>query len=499
MPLPEDCIASPGIILRPMLATRHTGKETSFIGGAPQLPDKLDWPTFGPGKTPLHFFAQIDLSQVPPELNAGGVTWPISNFPASGFLQVFLPLEDTMIYDWPPVLLYFEDQENNAERMPPIDLPDLGTSKVVDFELASQGGKLLPHAALEFLPYMSFRRAVTENGEEQPTPATQELITAATQASLTETLGQPQPGSAEAIALAQRFQDHIALTTPPGLDQAEDADLQPIDQWQMVFEWSREFIMSLIDEILRVANGMLATNNGPETLPQAVNGFETLKRRFLAINHAEAGRESPNLNPPHLGWFTRIWSGLVASNEVDIQALRWMRRAKGKSAQMSPAEIVEFTQFLQRIEDQATSTQYIKLQMLRGTPGVTIKRGKLRQAAAKAISHAAKERGPAHDDPNANQLGPNWIAWQAKVARSTYFEGVGPIQGYNQQPLQMFGEGDDIQSTAFENRDKIMLLQLGNRFGTGINYGDTAIQIWISPKDLAQGRFDRIEHTVDAS
>ena len=68
-------------------------------------------------------------------------------------------------------------------------------------------------------------------------------------------------------------------------------------------------------------------------------------------------------------------------------------------------------------------------------------------------------------------------------------------------PLQMFGQGFEIQSAVTENADKVMLLQFGDPDShIPIHFsGDGIFQVWIEPKDLAQGRFDRIHTTLDAT
>ena len=85
------------------------------------------------------------------------------------------------------------------------------------------------------------------------------------------------------------------------------------------------------------------------------------------------------------------------------------------------------------------------------------------------------------------------IAEDAKYAEGPHRFSMGRM------PLQMFGQGFEIQSAVSDNADKILLLQLGGS-GSGIPIdfqGDGIVQIWIAPEDLAKARFDRTTTTFD--
>lgn len=68
-------------------------------------------------------------------------------------------------------------------------------------------------------------------------------------------------------------------------------------------------------------------------------------------------------------------------------------------------------------------------------------------------------------------------------------------------PLQMFGHGFEVQDAVSKNADKVLFLQLGDPLsGIPIDFGgDGVLQIWIAPRDLAEGQFDRITATLDLS
>ena len=93
--------------------------------------------------------------------------------------------------------------------------------------------------------------------------------------------------------------------------------------------------------------------------------------------------------------------------------------------------------------------------------------------------------------------------WDAYVHRSTQIKPdakeVRYTQGSDMQPFQFFGHGDNVQNAALEQRGKIMLLQIGNNFGTPVTMPDIVIQMWIDPEDLAMGQFDNVVWTQDCS
>lgn len=107
-----------------------------------------------------------------------------------------------------------------------------------------------------------------------------------------------------------------------------------------------------------------------------------------------------------------------------------------------------------------------------------------------------------NEDMHNPEKDPGFSSWDQYVGQSTR---VPPSEHAITSPhrfrhdfrqLQMFGHGDDMQAASGEKSGKIMLLQIGDRFGTPIMMtADVTIQIWITPEDLANGRFDRVEVT----
>ena len=68
-------------------------------------------------------------------------------------------------------------------------------------------------------------------------------------------------------------------------------------------------------------------------------------------------------------------------------------------------------------------------------------------------------------------------------------------------PLQMFGYGYNLQNAAVEHIDDVLLLQLGDAFGTAIDFSGqgAVLQLWVSPEDLAAGRFYAVTATLECT
>lgn len=62
----------------------------------------------------------------------------------------------------------------------------------------------------------------------------------------------------------------------------------------------------------------------------------------------------------------------------------------------------------------------------------------------------------------------------------------------------MFGLGFEAQSAVSDHAKNILLLQISDSFGLPVDVR-SVVQIWITAEDLAQGRFDRVELTADAT
>jgi len=123
----------------------------SKLGGQPTLPPHLAWPRQRQAGTPLHFLAQIDLSQLPPTPLNGASNSPA--LPKTGLLFFFADMVEEMLWNenggpLATTRVLFADQ-SGSERSPPDDMPEIlhGFGEVAGG--FRTGIRVYPEAALE--------------------------------------------------------------------------------------------------------------------------------------------------------------------------------------------------------------------------------------------------------------------------------------------------------------------------------------------------------------
>jgi uncharacterized protein YwqG len=105
----------------------HRKVSLSKLGGRPTLPPKIEWPRQRETKMPLHFLAQIDLSQLPPTPLEGA---PNSlSLPRAGLLFFFADMVEEMLWadnggPFATTRVVFANQPG-PERPPPDDTPEI--------------------------------------------------------------------------------------------------------------------------------------------------------------------------------------------------------------------------------------------------------------------------------------------------------------------------------------------------------------------------------------
>jgi hypothetical protein len=118
-----DNIRMPAIWFR----RRVGGRSLSKLGGLPTLPFGVEWPRQRQSGTPLHFLAQIDLSQLPRTPLESAPQAPV--FPAYGILFFFADMVEEMLWaenggPFATTRVIFADGAGN-EREPPGDMPEI--------------------------------------------------------------------------------------------------------------------------------------------------------------------------------------------------------------------------------------------------------------------------------------------------------------------------------------------------------------------------------------
>jgi uncharacterized protein YwqG len=108
---------------------RRGGQSASLskLGGRPTLPPETEWPRQRESGAPLHFLAQIDLSQLPPT-PLGGSSLPLT-LPKGGLLFFFADMVEEMLWGdnggpFATTRVVFTNQ-SGPERSPPDDTPEI--------------------------------------------------------------------------------------------------------------------------------------------------------------------------------------------------------------------------------------------------------------------------------------------------------------------------------------------------------------------------------------
>lgn len=123
----------------------------SRLGGLPSLPGGIDWPRQTQSGTPLHFLAQIDLSELPATPLDASID--DARLPSSGMLFFFADIEEEMLwedYGGPEAatrVIYA--RKPGPERDPPADMPEVGHAWGEVSGTYSRGIKVFPGCSVK--------------------------------------------------------------------------------------------------------------------------------------------------------------------------------------------------------------------------------------------------------------------------------------------------------------------------------------------------------------
>ena len=159
---------------------RQVGGKASLskLGGLPTLPADIDWPRQHQSGTPLHFLAQVDLSQLPPTPVERFGTPPL---PKSGLLLFFADMVEEMQWGgnggpFATTRVVFANQ-TGPECSPPDDMPDILHGFGERAGGFKTGISIYPHATLE--PHV-----IDTFGGIDPYPDSEDTYAAAAQAAM---------------------------------------------------------------------------------------------------------------------------------------------------------------------------------------------------------------------------------------------------------------------------------------------------------------------------
>ena len=493
----SDLPREAALLIRPLPGVMLTGDEPIAFGGKPQLPPYLDWPRENRGE-PEHFFAQIDLDR----LRCAAGQHAIPELPETGTIFVFLPLTNDGLYDSlaASVLYADEDVAGLPKRDPPEDLADLLEYKqsYIHPDGTTDGGQLLVRQWAEVIPFQS-ERAVNPLAVNMA-EAAGEIVSPWKDAQQRH-----EHGLANALAGARPFPP-----PPEHVDGMEDLTNRIPSQftrrnwmfkpqhldWEFIFDWAKEFYRLCYSLSVKHFREMQQAGNTQWMVPRFIRRYER-KRKDLNKRLYGTGQRPI---------FWTFEDPIAVKEDFDWQAKRWLALSQFETGHPSPHLLNAFVDMLVEVRrhyDETDDEGYhllTRIGMLDNLIKGHDKHAGWTLTEAQAAFRKASENAAAREEARFNAM-PQDTRWDSRVIQS---QPEPPSDGHRfnlgTMPLQMFGLGFEIQSAVSDHARDVLLLQIGDSFGLPLEIGpDMILQLWINPDDLAEGRFDRIEMTLDGT
>ncbi|MDA7966259.1 DUF1963 domain-containing protein [Ruegeria sp.] len=497
------------LLLRPIPTNIVNGKEPVRFGGKPRLPEQIDWPGHvnpSSKKTHYHHFvAEIDLAALSRVASDG----KLPKLPDEGTLYIFLPLDGDMIYGFSnaEVRYWPEAVSDIPEREPPENLASLigdDWSKAyhVHQDGTTDGGKVLVRQFADALPFMSSR-------------ATNPLVTNLEREHGKDVAQHEQAGIDHEDAIAKAFQKaekERPFPHPPeqisasGFDNLNtlhkaiprsflrfNSSLEPHHlDWSFIFDWSRNFYLNCCDIALGHFQEMLEAGYTHFLLNRRVRQCQK-KRDRAEIRVFGKGRK------PIFRYFSEP---APIELSFDYQALRWMALSQFETGYPSEVLLRAFVEMLVEIDRHGTEEDDdgyslgLRVGLLDHTiSGHDKHAGNMFVAALEAFSDASKDAEIRHKSLFGRL--PQDSRWDSRIIHAS---DTSSPNGFSlgTMPLQMFGQGFEIQSAVTDHAKDVLLMQFGDSFGLPLEFGpDMIVQLWISPEDLAAGQFNNVSMTQD--
>ncbi|MEM1276698.1 MAG: DUF1963 domain-containing protein [Pseudomonadota bacterium] len=448
--------------------TREEFAQPTYFGGHPELPRALDWPRMQNG-TPMMFLAQVDLADLPRDLNLPEENLPeLDLLPRSGRLWFFAELAEWSAYEEDPdgIRVLFDPAPRDlARRMPPEDLTGHYQDNLLhvwdEDHFPDRRPKACPHVPIKAVPYRSMptlnrmKQALEERGEG----------------------GKYRDDKIMESLYEYQEQSLVNLFGPLGPGILYGEPLTPL-----AIPW--------IDD---------------QKQPGAFALGEDYPWCWLVVDctaqSVAARAQRFRRDPSRMGW----------DAEIEHEALDWISRADaaGPFAPLQKRERNAFRQWQDRLADTIRDVDEFShtraerrskpvrdhLNRLIGRPFLkpsrpgprkmtyhtrqTVEDG-LRSAIAYVLGHPGQA------------VLPSALLDQMR----TFFDERHLLDG---GAHQMLGAPKSVQNVHDSHADKILLLQLIPDRRLGWQWGDLgSLQFWIDPQDLAAQRFDRVSHTLES-
>lgn len=469
--LPRDLapIALPAIKLATQFKPGNGFWEPLMFGGAPNLPDGLDWPRMADGR-PLHFFAQIDLGTLPRGMTLADKDLGLPEFPKTGTLFYFLPLAGTDMYDGGAVVLYSaQDVRQLPERAPPADTPALDAgSHVAVLSAVSACGTMLKRQ------YGTYAIALSSRDDK---PDWQEGDAG---------LPQPQRPKRDLAYQKQLHKRGLPYHHSAPLPMAEIdplfADIPASFQdyfergrfqwtWDYIFEFGKQAYRECCE--LPVRELMFMCDDGAD----AKNARHLRERMLDKLDDLDA----EVIEGPSKGW-EKFKANRAPGLQMrdDVRFARWMSYARHQArtgAVVNEGDKRKFIDMLAHVGQEATANEKAHLRILARVAHHDFRKRDVHRACINAFQTIAVNRTDLH--PTAGQRPKS------------------PVEQNDALPTQIFGAGALMQRAALDHEDKVLLMQVSQAAGADYARYDMLMQIWITPEDLAMGTFDKITTTLE--
>ncbi|MEO9823688.1 MAG: DUF1963 domain-containing protein [Paracoccaceae bacterium] len=435
-----------------------------LFGGAPQLPDALDWPLNREGR-PMHFFAQVDLGLLPRSMEQADQTFLMPDFPKKGTLFFFLPLEGDMIFMDGAKVLFAPEGAGGCERPPPDEIPLIEDDSYIDTAEVIPDRTMLKRQYGAVHTYLSYRaeNPLWRNMERPSNPQ--------------EVYERDLAYAAQMKSLGVEY--HVPLPDPEAVFEPIYEEIPTWFQgsfqrgvfqwtWEYIFEFSKRAHAKCYDLPVQVIE-----DHNDQVSPRYRRYINKMKQKKTEILAETLDGKS--------GWWQKTAGDHVPSTDIrtDVQFKRWMHYARqNQNKLMSDDDKRAFVVMLQKIKCDADRDAPANLAAL-ARVGHAYEGWDVYMICKDAFKEIAHERSDLHPGRNAE---PQFNFGDTDTRQ-----------------LQMFGLGYVLQRAPIEHEDKVLLLQLSN--ACGVNYGDVdmILQVWITHDDLAAGRFDNIISTLDMS
>ncbi|MEM7060876.1 MAG: DUF1963 domain-containing protein [Pseudomonadota bacterium] len=531
----SDNVAGLGLLLRPIPSNMVVAEEAVIIGGLPRLPDDLEWPHHDDG-TAIHFLAQINLSRLPREHD--GLRTP--DFPQTGTLFVFLPL-DRIDHAIVQVLHTARSVSVVPERDPPKDLPKIATDRRnVDPQGIIHDGKVLISRNVEVLPFASPQEVSLAPLRDEWWDGTKEERDEILRAH-EKARRKYWKNVTAAFRAARPLPPPPKETTP---DASERPQIVPGDfrrrlpdtegevkfdtfEWQFVFDWAKFFYLHCLrlakNEVFRVLDDVQSREADPTVWLKQIVEIDAAIDHFQKLQQAESAWPLQELPPEPLS----------VLEPFDDQARRWLEISAQTSGELPPNlrnAFVAMLDLVQRrgsrkqrdVNDYEISQMFPEAEFEDDAENARLFPAGIRELDDRVADHhihagttllaaqdsfeiagrlaQARQTQPLATKSTERSQEELWDRRLLEINAKSFGASDRTAAMLTHMPMQIFGM-QSVQGVCWQGGEdrfltKVMLLQIGSAAGLPFDFGNLVRHLWITPEDLAAGRFDRVETTT---